>query len=116
MIRPPVVTKGRIAVALGVAVVADLLQLPLTLGLIGSILSGLGLALAIPIETVDIVIDISVALIEIGLLGFHWALLPTMFLEAIPGIDIAPTWTLCVWWVVRRRTRNTPNVVDVRPV
>jgi hypothetical protein len=116
MIRLPVVTKGRIAAAFTVAIIADLLQLPITLALLGSILSGLGLALALPIEAVDIMIDIATALIEVGLLGFHWMLLPTIFLEAVPGIDLAPTWTLCVWWVVRRRTRTPPNVVDVKAV
>lgn len=47
----------------------------------------------------------------IKLLGFHWAFLPTLAVEAIPGLDLAPTWTAAVllvtategkrrwWWV-----------------
>ena len=46
----------------------------------------------------------------IKLLGFHWALLPTLAAEAVPALDLAPTWTAAVflltgskrqlWWVV----------------
>ena len=46
----------------------------------------------------------------IKLLGFHWALLPALAAEAVPALDLAPTWTAAVllvtgskrriWWVV----------------
>jgi hypothetical protein len=51
-----------------------------------------------------------VAAALIKLLGFHWALLPTLAAEAVPALDLAPTWTAAVflltgskrrlWWVV----------------
>jgi hypothetical protein len=96
-------SNHRALVALGVAVFADLLQLPLTTAFIYSVMSGLGITLAAPIETIDISLDLVTFAIETWLLGFHWMLLPTVFLEAVPLLDVAPTWTLCVWWVVRSR-------------
>jgi len=113
-------TKRRRALALGIAIVVDLIQLPLTAAFIGSVLSGLGLTLAASVESVDIGLDLVTAVVEIGLLGFHWMLLPTIFLEAIPLLDVAPTWTLCVWWVIRARNKEMqrvdPNVPRPRPV
>ena len=56
------------------------------------------------------VLDLAVAAVLIRLLGFHWALLPALAAEAIPALDLAPTWTAAVllitgakarrWWVV----------------
>ena len=56
------------------------------------------------------VLDIVVAAALIRLLGFHWVLLPTLAAEAVPGLDLAPTWTASVllitgararrWWIV----------------
>jgi hypothetical protein len=110
MTHLPVLSKGRVAAAFAVAIAADVLQFPLTMALVGSILSGIGLAAAVPIESVDLGIDLVVGVIEVSLLGFHWMLLPTIFLEAVPGLDLVPTWTACVWWVVRSRRR--PEIPD----
>ena len=51
-----------------------------------------------------------VAAALIRLLGFHWALLPALAAEAVPALDLAPTWTASVllitaagkrrWWIV----------------
>jgi hypothetical protein len=56
------------------------------------------------------VLDLVVAGVLIKLLGFHWALLPALAAEAVPALDLAPTWTAAVllitgtsgrrWWVV----------------
>jgi LPXTG-motif cell wall-anchored protein len=55
-------------------------------------------------------LDLAVAAVLIKLLGFHWAFLPTLLAEAMPALDLAPTWTAAVlivtgsqrrlWWVV----------------
>lgn len=103
----PPLTTGRTAVALAVAIAADILQFPFTLSLVGSILSGIGAPLAGPLEALDLALDVITAGIEIGLLGFHWLLLPTAMLEGIPLLDAAPTWTACVLWVVRSRRKTT---------
>ena len=55
-------------------------------------------------------LDLVVAAVLIKLLGFHWAFLPALAAEAIPALDLAPTWTAAVvlvsggqrriWWLV----------------
>jgi len=55
-------------------------------------------------------LDLAVAAILIKLLGFHWVFLPTLAAEALPALDLAPTWTAAVlvvtgsqrriWWLV----------------
>lgn len=50
------------------------------------------------------------AAILVKLLGFHWAFLPTLAAEAMPALDLAPTWTAAVllvtgsqrriWWIL----------------
>jgi len=42
------------------------------------------------------VLDLAVAAVLIRLLGFHWALLPALAAEAVPALDLAPTWTASV--------------------
>jgi len=55
-------------------------------------------------------LDLLVAAVLIKLLGFHWALLPALAAEAVPALDLAPSWTVAVllvtgskrrtWWAV----------------
>jgi hypothetical protein len=47
----------------------------------------------------DTAIDLGVALILTRLLGWHWAFLPTLFAELIPGLDLFPTWTAAVFYI-----------------
>jgi hypothetical protein len=101
----PPLTRGRTAAAVAVAIAVDVIQFPLTLAFVGSVLSAVGLPLAGPIETLDLALDVVTAAIEIGLLGFHWILLPTAIIEGVPFLDFAPTWTGCVWWVLRSRRK-----------
>jgi hypothetical protein len=85
------ITRKRIIVALTAAIVADSLQL--LLGPFGWILA-------------DQLIDLSAAVITNWMLGFHWMLLPTFAIEAIPLIDELPTWTACVAAVIALRKRK----------
>src|SRR5437870_13722833 len=41
----------------------------------------------------DALLDLVVAAILIRLLGWHWAFLPTLLAELVPGFDLFPTWT-----------------------
>ena len=41
-------------------------------------------------------LDVVVAIVLIRLLGFHWVLLPALAAEALPAVDLAPTWTAAV--------------------
>ncbi len=95
MQRRPAATT-RVAAAVSAAILADILQLPATLALFSGIFAVEGLA-------IDWLIDLFMAGLTTGLLGFHWALLPTCMIEAVPVIDAAPTWTGCVLFVAWRR-------------
>jgi hypothetical protein len=82
--------------AFAVALCCDLLQLPVNF----LSLSGV---LAIPGEGLDLILDGIAFVATTALLGFHWVLLPTAILEAVPFADALPSWTLCVAYVVSRR-------------
>ena len=51
----------------------------------------------------DALLDLGVAAILIRLLGWHWAFLPTLLAELLPGFDLFPTWTAAVFYVTRQR-------------
>jgi mannose/fructose/N-acetylgalactosamine-specific phosphotransferase system component IIC len=50
----------------------------------------------------DAVLDAVVAVALVRLLGWHWAFLPTLMIEALPGADLFPTWTAAVFFVTRQ--------------
>ena len=50
-------------------------------------------------------LDLVVAAALIKLLGFHWALLPALAAEAVPALDLAPTWTAAVLLVTDSKRR-----------
>jgi hypothetical protein len=50
------------------------------------------------------VLDLLTSLVMIRLLGWHLAFLPTFLIELLPLVDLAPTWTIAVWLVTRRRS------------
>ena len=50
----------------------------------------------------DGALDVLVAFILVKLLGWHWAFLPTLAAELVPGLDLFPTWTAAVWYVSRQ--------------
>ncbi len=61
------------------------------------------LVLAGAVSPVDDAIDIVVAVALTGLVGFHWAFLPTFIAELVPFVDLVPTWTLAVFLATRGR-------------
>jgi hypothetical protein len=58
------------------------------------------------VSPADSLLDLIVAFILIRLLGWHWAFLPTLAAELIPGADLFPTWTAAVWFVTRQRIHS----------
>src|SRR5436853_1877806 len=96
---PTQATPGRVRAARLVALGADVLQIAL------APLFGEGFA-----SPFNDALDLLVAAVLIKLLGFHWALLPALAAEAVPALDLAPTWTAAVllvtgskrriWWAV----------------
>lgn len=63
------------------------------------------------VSPLDGVLDVVVAFMLIRLLGWHWAFLPTLAMEALPGMDLFPTWTAAVYFVTRDRLKTAEPVV-----
>ena len=64
----------------------------------------------------DAVLDAVVAVLLVRLLGWHWAFLPTLMIEALPGADLFPTWTAAVFFVTRQSQHpGEPIVLPPEP-
>ena len=62
----------------------------------------------------DTLVDLATAGILTRLLGWHWAFLPTLLAELIPGLDLFPTWTAAVAYVTWQRAKSPKE--DVRDI
>ena len=62
------------------------------------------------VSPADSALDLLVAFALIRLLGWHWAFLPSLAAELIPGADLFPTWTAAVWFVTRAQVRAGEKV------
>lgn len=54
------------------------------------------------------ILDVLTALFMTWLLGWHMAFLPSFISEEVPGLNLAPTWTLAVWWATSGKSEETP--------
>jgi hypothetical protein len=64
----------------------------------------------------DTVLDIVVGAILIRLLGWHWAFLPSLAAELLPGFDLFPTWTAAVFFVTRAQVKpGEPEILPPGP-
>src|SRR5947207_15405743 len=54
----------------------------------------------------DALLGLGVAAILIRLLGWHWAFMPTLLAELVPGLDLFSTWTAADFYVTRQRVRS----------
>ncbi len=100
----PVHTKRRVLAARLVALLADAVQLGFLPLFAGGAPAGF-----------DAVLDVLVGGTMVALLGWHWAFLPAFAAEALPGIDLAPTWTLAVLLVTRKGAAEPVEAVRVDP-
>ncbi len=87
----PKLTRGRMAAAMTIACVADLLQIAL---------------LPVAWTFAQSAIDVVGMLLVTWVIGFHLLLLPTFLIEFVPGVDMLPTWTACVIAVIALRKRE----------
>jgi hypothetical protein len=100
--------------AFAVAAIADAMQLPLYAALFTGVL-------ALPSEIIDATMDITAMILICRWVGFHWCLLPCFLLEFVPGLELIPTWTAAVAFIVSKRKGDAPppptvTVVDVEVV
>ena len=89
---PRPLSRSRRRAAWIVALSADALQLALW-----------PLVFAGAASPVDDVLDVAVSAVMVALLGFHPALLPALAMKLVPGVDLAPTWTIAAWVAMRGR-------------
>lgn len=55
---------------------------------------------------VDTPLDLVAMAVLWRLLGWHWALAPSFLFEFLPIAELAPTWTLATWIIVRKRRQE----------
>ena len=65
------------------------------------------------ISPADTMLDVVAAAILIRLLGFHWAFLPSLLVELMPGFDLFPTWSAAVFFVTRQQMH--PEEPEILP-
>ena len=54
-------------------------------------------------------LDLAVGAAMTGLIGWHWAFLPSFFVELVPGLDLVPTWTAAVFYATRQGAPAPPS-------
>jgi hypothetical protein len=83
------ISRQRLVGAFAVAAIADCLSILVVL--------------AAPVQWA---IDLATAILLLVVLGWQWALLPGLVMEAIPGLDVFPFWILAVGAVARWGSRR----------
>ena len=63
----------------------------------------------------DDALDLVVAVVLIRLLGWQWAFVPTLLAEAVPGLDLVPTWTAAVFFVTRQVAASKEGEPEILP-
>jgi hypothetical protein len=84
----------RLRAAMILAIVADALQIVV-----------LPLFVEGAASPADDILDLVMAAVLTYLLGWHWEFLPSFFAKLVPGMDLAPLWTLAVANVYRKSKR-----------
>lgn len=96
--------RWRIHLARVLAIVADLVQLGLWPVFGGGALSPF-----------DDVLDVVLSGVMIWLVGWHWAFAPAFIAELVPGVDMAPTWTLAVLLATRGKLAPPAHTAEPLP-
>ena len=92
---PRPLSRTRIRVAWAIALTVDAIQVP------AAAAGPLGWFL-------DVGLDVITMAVMWGLLGFHWAFLPSFLTEWVPYLNLAPLWTLAVAISTRGRGEGGP--------
>jgi hypothetical protein len=70
------------------------------------------------ISPLDDILDLTVMVAFIRLIGWHWEFLPSFIAELVPGLDLVPFWTLAVVSVYRKwkPVEDAVRVIDIEPI
>ena len=98
------ITPSRVHAAWTVAILADALQVGL-LPITGTLSTWFGGPL-----------DLLAMVILWRLLGWHWALAPSFVFEFLPIVEVAPTWTLATWIILRKRKAVSKPLSSSSPI
>jgi hypothetical protein len=106
---------NRIKAAFAIAIVADLLEFPITW------LEHFEWEIVrLMAQGANVLIDCAVMWALTKLLGYHWLFWPSFFVEVIPQVDMFPTWIACVAYVVHERkkaqTQSPSQSPQPRPI
>ena len=63
------------------------------------------------VSPLDTLLDVVVGFALVRMLGWHWAFLPSLIAEVVPGMDLFPTWTAAVLYVTHERMKSGEGVV-----
>lgn len=96
-------TPARVRAARLAAILADVVQIVLFPLFAGGVASPWNDAL-----------DLAVAAAMTALVGWHWAFLPSLVAELVPGLDLVPTWTLAVFYATRGKAQTPAPPVRKR--
>jgi hypothetical protein len=99
--------RSRFRAALAVAIVADAVQIVI-----------FPLFAEGAISPLDDILDLTVMVVLIQLIGWHWEFLPSFIGEFVPGLDLVPFWTFAVVNVYRKwkPVEDAVRVIDVEPI
>jgi hypothetical protein len=68
------------------------------------------------LSPLDVALDAAAAVVLIEILGWHWAFLPTLAAELVPGFDLFPSWTAAVFFVTRQQIHSgEPEILPPGP-
>ena len=84
----------RLRAAMILAIIADLLQIVIFPIFVEGVES-----------PADDIFDLGMGAVLTYLLGWHWEFLPSFLGKLVPGVDLAPLWTLAVANVYRKSKR-----------
>lgn len=95
-------TPGRVWLARGIAMAADLVQI----GLFPAFWEGI-------VSPLDAALDAVVAVVLVWLVGWHIAFVPSIVVEMLPIADLAPTWTIAVFIATRGRAKPAERIAAI---
>ena len=96
-------TPNQITIAIIIAALADILQVPATIAFLTGIL-------AIPAHAAIVAVDVIAMIATCWLVGFHWLLLPSLVLHAVGyAAHLRDVYVMALWLTRLRRTPRVKN-------